>query len=168
MNSNNTDKSKRSFLSTAGGAAGLTALAALFGGGQSANAQSGNTQITGLNAMGPTPEQIQQFMQLPDQPVIMVNLIKYSEGGAGSEDYAQYGRDVGKILTSIGAEVIFRGDCQSTFIGGAEWDSVALVRYPNPRALLQMSQSEEYQAISGNRSSGLEGQMNLAVFETAV
>jgi uncharacterized protein (DUF1330 family) len=41
-----------------------------------------------------------------------------------------------------------------------------MVRYPNPRALLQMAQSEEYQAISGNRSSGLEGQMNIAVFES--
>jgi hypothetical protein len=29
-----------------------------------------------------------------------------------------------------------------------------------------MAQSAEYQAISSNRSSGLEGQVNLAVFET--
>jgi uncharacterized protein (DUF1330 family) len=69
-------------------------------------------------------------------------------------------------LQSIGAELIFSGQCQTTFIGGAEWDQIALVRYPNARALLQMAQSEEYRAISGNRSSGLEGQMNIAVFES--
>ena len=42
---------------------------------------------------------------------------------------------------------------------------IAMVRYPNPMALLQMAQSAEYQALSGNRSSGLEGQMNIAVFQ---
>ena len=96
----------------------------------------------------------------------MVNLLKFSDGGAGAGDYEQYGRDDGKILQSIGAELIFSGECQTTLIGGAEWDRIAMVRYPNPRALLQMAQSEEYQAISGNRSSGLEGQMNIAVFES--
>jgi len=32
--------------------------------------------------------------------------------------------------------------------------------------LLQMAQSAEYQAISGDRTSGLEGQINIAVFES--
>lgn len=121
-----------------------------------------------MNAMGPSPEQAQAFMQLPDRPVVMVNLLKFSNGGERASDYSQYGRDVGRVLESIGAEIIFSGECQTTFIGGAEWDSIALVRYPNARALLQMAQSAEYQAIAGNRSSGLEGQMNLAVFETEV
>ncbi len=155
-----TDSSRRDFVTSAGAATGLAALAALFGGGKMVNAQE-----LGINAMGPTPEQAQAFMQLPDRPVVMVNLLKFRDGGAGAGDYAQYGRDVGKILQSIGAELIFSGACQTTFIGGAEWDTIAMVRYPNARALLQMAQSEEYRAISGNRSSGLEGQMNIAVFE---
>ncbi len=115
--------------------------------------------------MGPTPEQIQAFAQLPDRPVVMVNLLKFRDGGDGAADYAQYGVDVGRILQRIGAEIIFSGQCQTTLIGGAEWDMIAMVRYPNSRALLQMAQSAEYQAISGNRSSGLEGQLNIAVFE---
>ena len=85
--------------------------------------------------------------------------------GAGATDYAQYSADVRKVLQAVGAEVVFSGQCQGTLIGGAEWDAIGLVRYPNSRALLQMAQSAEYQAISGNRSSGLEGQMNIAVFE---
>ncbi len=37
---------------------------------------------------------------------------------------------------------------------------------PNPMALLQMSQSEEYQAIHHHRAAGLEGQVNYAVVQT--
>lgn len=161
MSKPKTEGSRRDFMTSAGAATGLAALAALFGGSKIVNAQE-----LGINAMGPTPEQAQAFAQLPDRPVVMVNLLKFRDGGAGADDYGQYGRDVGKILQSIGAELIFSGECQTTLIGGAEWDMIAMVRYPNPRALLQMAQSEEYRAISGNRSSGLEGQMNIAVFES--
>lgn len=159
--SESNNKPRRDFLTTTGAVTGLAALAAMFGGGKMVHAQE-----VGLNAMGPTPEQAQAFAQLPDRPVVMVNLLKFADGGAGAGDYQQYGRDVGEILGKIGAEIIFSGACQGTLIGGAEWDMIALVRYPNARALLQMAQSAEYQAISGNRSSGLEGQMNIAVFES--
>ena len=161
MSNSKTESSRRDFMASAGAATGLAALATLFGDSEIVYAQQ-----VGINAMGPTPEQIQAFAQLPDRPVVMVNLLKFRDGGAGAGDYAQYGADVGRILESIGAEVIFSGQCQTTLIGGAEWDAIAMVRYPNSRALLQMAQSAEYQAISGNRSSGLEGQMNIAVFES--
>ena len=155
------NKTRRDFIASAGVAAGLTALATMFGGSKMVNAQ-----VLGLNAMGPTPEQAQAFMQLPDQPVVMVNLLKFRDGGAGAADYGEYGRNIQKILSDIGAEIIFSGECKTTFIGGAEWDRIAMVRYPNSRALLQMAQSAEYQAISGDRTSGLEGQINIAVFES--
>ncbi len=161
MSKSDKTTSRRDFVTTAGAATGLAALASLFGEGNNVHAQE-----LDINAMGPTPEQAQAFMALPDRPVVMVNLLKFANGGAGAGDYAQYGEDVGRILASLGAEVIFSGECQTTFIGGAEWDQIAMVRYPNARTLLQMAQSEEYRAISGNRSSGLEGQMNIAVFET--
>ena len=160
MSESNHPKTRRDFMAATGTATGLAALAAIFGGSKMANAQE-----LQLNAMGPTPEQAQAFSQLPARPVVMVNLLKFSNSGTGQADYQQYGRDVEKILQSIGAEIIFSGQCQATLIGGAEWDQIAMVRYPNPMALLQMAQSSEYQAISGNRSSGLEGQMNIAVFE---
>lgn len=158
--SESNNKSRRNFMTTTGAVTGLTALAAMFGGGKIVNAQE-----LGINAMGPTPEQAAAFAALPDTPVVMVNLLKFRDGGAGAGDYGQYGRDVGEILRDIGAELIFSGECKTTFIGGAEWDRIAMVRYPNARALLQMAQSERYQAISANRSSGLEGQMNIAVFQ---
>ena len=159
MSKKKTVQSRREFISNSGAAAGLTGFAGLF----SNSAQAHTIEI---NAMGLTPEQAQAFAQLPDRPVVMVNLLKFSSDGNGASDYAQYGEDVGRILERIGAEIIFRGECRMTFIGATEWDSMIMVRYPNSQALLQMAQSDEYQSIAGNRSSGLEGQMNLAVFES--
>jgi len=155
MNKTDQDKSRRDFITRSASVTGIAALASLFG-------SSAQAQTMEINAMGPTPEQAQAFAQLPDRPVVMVNLLKFSDEAS----YNQYGEDVGRILERIGAEIIFAGECQTTLIGGAEWDRVALVRYPNARALLQMSQSQEYQAIAGSRTAGLVGQMNLAVFET--
>ena len=117
-----------------------------------------------LNRMGPTPEQLKAFQALPDQPVVMVNLLKFKEG-TGAAEYGKYGQAMQKILADIGAEVLFSGQCQTTLIGGAEWDMVALVRYPNPQALIDMAQSEVYQAAHVHRAEGLAGQVNLAVFQ---
>lgn len=156
MSDNDTSKTRREFMGTTGAAAGLAALAAAFTGSTVEGAE-----IMELNAMGPTPEQAQAFMKLPDQPVVMLNLLKFKD----ADSYANYGVEVGKILTKIGAEIIFSGRCAMTLIGGAEWDSVAMVRYPNAKTLLAMAQSAEYQAIHHHRDGGLEGQMNIAVFE---
>lgn len=148
---------RREFIGTTGAATGLAALAAVFAG----STVEGAVDMTELNAMGPTPEQSRAFMALPDQPVIMLNLLKFDDAAA----YQRYGVEVGKILTTIGAEIIFSGQCAMTLIGGAEWDAIGMVRYPNAKALLAMAQSAEYQAIHHHREGGLVGQMNIAIFE---
>lgn len=160
MSESSSEKTRREFLGRAGATAGLAAVAATFASGNVVNADE-----VGLNAMGPTPDQMQAFMKLPDTPVVMVNLLKYKNGSSGSEEYQEYARKVSKILESIGAEIIFSGTCQTTLIGGASWDAVGLVRYPSKMSLIQMAQSEEYRAIHHHREAGLEGQINLAVFE---
>ena len=158
MSESKSNDTRREFIGKTGAAAGLAALAAAFVGGTAHGAETME-----LNTMQPTPAQAQAFMQLGDRPVVMVNLLKFKDGGA--EDYGKYGVEVGKILAKIGAEIIFSGQCQMTLIGGAEWDVVAMVRYPNAQALLKMGQSAEYQAIHHHRAAGLEGQINIAVFE---
>ena len=145
------DTERREFIRKAG----ATAVA-----GQPAAA----AQTIELNRTGPTSEQVQRFLALPDRPVVMVNLLKFKDG-SGAEDYAKYGQAMQKILAGIGAEVIFAGQCQTTLIGGAEWDMVALVRHPNARALIEMTQSPAYQEAHVHRAEGLEGQVNLTVFE---
>lgn len=152
------DHERRDFLRKTGTAAG----AAAFGTALAGSAEA--AEVVELNRLGPTPEQVQQFLALPDRPVVMVNLLKF-KAGAGAQEYGKYGQAMQTILKDIGAEVLFSGQCQATLIGGAEWDAVALVRYPNPRALVEMSQSPAYREAHVHRAEGLEGQVNLAVFE---
>ena len=153
------DHERRDFIRKTGATAGVAALATI--GGESAAAQ----EVVELNRMGPTPEQIQQFLALPDREVVMVNLLKFKDG-AGAQEYGKYGQAMQTILKDVGAEIIFSGQCRMTLIGGAEWDAVALVRYPNARALIEMSQSPAYREAHVHRAEGLAGQINLAVFDT--
>lgn len=158
MSESKETQSRRDFVKAGGAAAVGATLTSSFGGGA---VQAHEVE---LNALQPTPEQIQAFMQLPDGPIVMVNLLKFKPDG-GQAEYAQYAAKIQPILKKIGAEVIFAGAGKVTLLGGAFWDSVGLVRYPNKMALLQMSQSPEYQAIHHHREAGLEGQINLAVVE---
>ena len=162
MSDKENSKSRREFITGtgAGAAAGMAVFATLLGSG------TAHAQEIELNAMGPTPEQMQAFMALPSGPVCMVNLLKYKEGA--SAEYQEYGVQVSKILKSIGAEIIFSAECKGALIGGATWDAVAIVRYPDKTALLKMAQSPEYQKIHVHREAGLTGQINLACFENAI
>ncbi len=153
------DHERREFIRKTGATAGMAALGTALAGQSAAAAET-----VELNRMGPTPEQIQQFLALPDRPVVMVNLLKFKDA-AGAAEYGKYGLAMQKILKGVGAEILFSGQCQMTLIGGAEWDAVALVRYPNARALIEMSQSAEYREAHVHRAEGLQGQVNLAVFE---
>ena len=151
-------KSRRSFMK-ATGAAGALGLAAALGGAQSAQAHD-----VDINAMGPTPEQMAAFTALPDGPIVMVNLLKFKPDG-GAAEYAQYGAKVGPLLQKVGAKILFSGEAKVCLIGQGDWDMIALVEYPDKMALLQMSQSPEYQAIHHHRAAGLEGQVNYAVVQ---
>ena len=117
-----------------------------------------------INAMSPTEEQMKAFLALPDRPVVMVNLLKFKDGG-GTEEYAKYGTGIQESLKKVGARLIFAGKAMTCLIGNADWDVVALMEYPNPRALLDMVQSDEYQKAHAHRASGLEGQVNYAVMQ---
>ncbi|MCZ6617595.1 MAG: DUF1330 domain-containing protein, partial [Gammaproteobacteria bacterium] len=130
-------------------------------------AEQANAHEIDINAMGPTPEQMEQFLALPDGPIVMVNLLKFKPDG-GAEEYGKYGEKIRPILESIGARILFSGEAKVCMIGAGDWDVVALVEYPNKTALVQMSQSEAYQAIHHHRAAGLEGQINYAVVESKV
>lgn len=117
-----------------------------------------------INAMSPTEEQMKAFLALPDKPVVMVNLLKFKDGD-GSEEYSKYGVGIQESLKKVGARLIFAGQAMTCLIGNADWDTVALVEYPSPRALLDMVQSDEYQKAHAHRAAGLEGQVNYAVMQ---
>ena len=41
------------------------------------------------------------------------------------------------------------------------WDSIAIAKYPNRKAMFEMTMDPEYQKIHVHRDAGLEGQLNV-------
>jgi uncharacterized protein (DUF1330 family) len=155
---------RRGFLTGVGVVAGSVAFAARESLGNEDDAKAATVPAT--NALQPTPDQMQEFLALPDdQPIVMVNLLKFKPNG-GAAEYAKYAVAIQPILEKIGAKIIFSGNAHYCLIGQADWDAVALVQYPRKKTLFQMAMSREYQAIHHHRDAGLQGQINYAVLQT--
>ena len=127
------------------------------------------------NEVMPTsPERVEEMMQDgPEGPIYMVNLLKFKESAeyedgretdlTGYEAYQLYGNEVRKIITGYGGEIMFAADVTFLALGQVEelWDEVAIAKYPNRRALLEMSSSDEWRAAAVHRTAGLAGQLNI-------
>ena len=90
-------------------------------------------------AIDPTPATLEQFAgEGPDGPLVMVNLLRFAEGGRAR--YAQYAAAAAPFVAAVGGEVVYFGAATATLIAepGAAWDAVLLVRYPDRAAFLRM------------------------------
>ncbi|MFW0786414.1 DUF1330 domain-containing protein [Gordonia sp. CPCC 206044] len=123
-------------------------------------------------AIDPGKGQFAQLSELPaDQPVTMLNLLRFREVAdysdavdltpeepiSGAEAYRVYSRAALPHLEKAGAEVVFHGDCGPTVIGPVDeqWDTMLLVRYPNPTAFRTMITSPDYQALARHRTAAV-------------
>lgn len=79
------------------------------------------------------------------QPVVMLNLLRFREGG-GRERYAEYLAVATPIVARFGAEIVYVGNGLPALSAepGQAWDAVALVRYPNRRAFVDMAMDVDY------------------------
>ena len=116
-----------------------------------------------MNNISPDPDKFAKLIEKHDGPIVMLNLLKFKakaqgEEGTGAEAYGRYGSRVVKMIEALGGKVLWSGRPESVLIGGLsdEWDAVALVQYPSPRALLEMGSTLEYQEIHKHREAGLE------------
>ena len=100
----------------------------------------------------------------PDEPVIMLNLLKLREvaepgfgvdGMSGREAYGVYGKAFAELNPRFGGEPIWMGRALNTIIGGEDWDVVLLVRYPTRRQFVAMLNDPDYQAIAPIRAAAL-------------
>lgn len=140
--------------------AGIAAAAGALGASTPAHAVE-------INAMQPTPAQMQGFIALPDDgPIVMLNLLKFKADG-GQAEYMKYSAAVLPMVTALGGKILFMGRSEFCLIGGANWDAIALVQYPSKKAFIQMTSSPEYQAIHHHRDAGLEGQVLYALRQGA-
>ncbi len=127
------------------------------------------------NEVMPTSqERIEEMLEPgPDGPIYMVNLLKfknkaeYEDGRetdlTGYEAYQLYGNVVRQIIGDYGGELVFASDVTFLALGQVEelWDEVAIAKYPNRRALFDMSTSDEWRAGAVHRTAGLAGQLNI-------
>ena len=149
------DANRREFMATTGIVAAAGALGAA------------PAHAVEINAMQPTPEQMQAFLALPDDgPIVMLNLLKFKEDG-GLAEYAKYSALVQPMVVKLGGKVLFVGRTHFCLIGDANWDAVALVQYPTKQAFIAMTTSAEYQAIHHHRDAGLAGQVLYALVQGA-
>ena len=127
------------------------------------------------NQVHPPPENVQQFLSGKEEPVVMVNLLKFKERAAyadgrdsdlsGQAAYGLYASAMRKLVEAAGGRFIYGGEVESLLLGEVEelWDMVGLVEYPTPRALVQIASSPEFHEIETHRVAGLAGQLNIAV-----
>ena len=111
----------------------------------------------------------------PDEPFIMVNLLKFKEKAeykkdevesdlSGAEAYQKYLDEVKPLLENEGARLVNDLDIFDLLIGKVEelWDRILLVRYPSKQAFQKILTSQEFRAAQKHRFAGLAGQLNIA------
>ena len=126
------------------------------------------------NKVTPNEEQINGFLENPQiGPISMVNLLKYKENAiyddgrdtnlSGEEAYGLYAAEVINLVEKYGGEFLFAGKVNRLMLGEVEemWDSIAIAKYPNRKAMFEMTMDPEYQKIHVHRDAGLEGQLNI-------
>ena len=112
-----------------------------------------------MSAVIPDPDKFKAFVAAAEQdegPVVMLNLLKFKEGG-GALEYATYGGLVRKMIEEAGGRVAYAGRVDQILVGETgDWDMIALVEYPNRKAFLEMVSRPDYLQASEHREAGLE------------
>ena len=121
----------------------------------------------------PTPEQIEKLQSLPpDQPLAALNLFRFNpkaqyapgdpEHGtagadvSGEEAYQRYGALAGPAISALGGRVVFSTGVDQVFIGaGADWDTAAIMWFPNRAAFVEMLSIPDFQHASRHRKAAL-------------
>lgn len=108
-------------------------------------------------SVDPTGHDLKRYLEEdPGGAVVMLNLLKYSEGGASS--YAEYAEKIVPFLDKVGGEIIYVGSASTALVtpDDWDWDTLLLVRYPSRSAFSAMVADPEYQTITGLRTQALD------------
>ena len=94
----------------------------------------------------------------PGGPVVMLNLLRFAEGGR--ESYDQYAKALSEtFLPRYGGEVLYAGDGGTPLVAepARVWDAVLLVAYLTREAFSRMVADPEYQEATHLRPEALPG-----------
>jgi uncharacterized protein (DUF1330 family) len=141
------------------------------------NDSDSNESNSYKNALRPNPIQLAEFALGDDDPILMVNLLKfkdkaeYEDGRAtnltGREAYEIYVTETREHLANVGAELILGGEVSGLLLGEVEelWDAFGVARYPSRKAMIAMARNPAYLESEKHRAAGLAGQLNIEVSE---
>ena len=141
------------------------------------NDSDSNESNSYKNALRPNPIQFAEFALGDDDPILMVNLLKfkdkaeYEDGRAtnltGREAYEIYVTETREHLANVGAELILSGEVSGLLLGEVEelWDAFGVARYPSRKAMIAMARNPAYIESEKHRAAGLAGQLNIEVSE---
>jgi uncharacterized protein (DUF1330 family) len=141
------------------------------------NDSDSNESNSYKNALRPNPIQLAEFALGDDDPILMVNLLKfkdkaeYEDGRAtnltGREAYEIYVTETREHLANVGAELILGGEVSGLLLGEVEelWDAFGVARYPSRKAMIAMARNPAYIESEKHRAAGLAGQLNIEVSE---
>ena len=108
-------------------------------------------------AVDPRGTDLKRYLQEdPGGPVVMLNLLRYAEGGR--ESYAQYAEALrSTFLPRYGGEILYAGEGSTVLVAeaGQDWDAVLLIRYPTRQAFSSMVADPEYQQVTALRTRAL-------------
>ncbi len=111
-----------------------------------------------MNVVIRDPDKFKAFAVAAEQdegPVVMLNLLKFKEGG-GALEYATYGGLARKIIEEAGGRVAYAGRVDQILVGETrDWDMIVLVEYPNRKAVLEMVSRSDYLQAAEHREAGL-------------
>src|SRR4051794_41801906 len=92
-------------------------------------------------AIDPRGADLKRFLQEdPGGPVVMLNLLRFAEGGR--ESYDQYPKALSDtFVPRYGSDVLYASDARTPLVAeqGHAWDAVLLVPHPPPRAFTRMA-----------------------------
>jgi uncharacterized protein (DUF1330 family) len=128
--------------------------------------------MTDESYIDPSRPNFETFKALDrDQPVAMLNLVRFREhaaypddheqagkGLSGADAYALYGQDSGPVFERVGGTVIWSGEPQSILIGPEDerWDTAFVALYPTAGAFLEMVTDPVYQQAVKHRQAAVE------------
>lgn len=108
-------------------------------------------------AVDPDSQELAAFIAMrPDEPVVMLNLLRFAEGGR--ELYQRYSQKFREVFAPrYGVTVVYAGDGEAALVAdsGQQWDAVLLVRYPDRATFGRMVADPEYRQISHLRTNAL-------------
>jgi uncharacterized protein (DUF1330 family) len=115
----------------------------------------------------PTPSQVVERLaaERPDEPILMLNLLKFNPGGAAL--FAEYGRRTAAMLEAAGGRIALAARPTHALVGDADWDLVLVVSYRTRRSLIAFLSSDDYKAVEDLRTRALSRSQLIAMEPTA-